>query len=123
MHAADFRALPLHLKFVHSVKIMSKRRPLVLYATAHVVVLGFAYAYRAFVDRKLLLERANRFRVAYTIYRPDDPKVKIIPARHIADRKYLPPDHPEKLEDRKIVSLPYIAFRESMRDSRKDSYG
>ena len=43
--------------------------------------------------------QVTRYKSGYTIYRPDDPDLRMYPKSYITDNKLLPSNHPTKLED------------------------
>lgn len=118
----EFKALPTWLKFVHSFKMLYKTHPVVVVALPHFFVGFAAYFYQFYHERYEYMEYIPRFRARYTVYRPDDPRVMLLPKSYITDKQYLSPDHPEHLEDRIITRLPYVGFRQNQQRINKEHF-
>uniref|UniRef100_T1JXH6 Uncharacterized protein n=1 Tax=Tetranychus urticae TaxID=32264 RepID=T1JXH6_TETUR len=52
-----------------------------------------------------------RYRAWYTVYRPDDIRLKITPKRYISDQQYVSPDHHEWMDDAPTTMTPPVKFR------------
>lgn len=51
-------------------------------------------------------EFVARYKRKYTVFRPDDDRVKLYPRNFVTDKHYLGPDQPEKLTDVERIKQP-----------------
>lgn len=121
-HDIDFRALPYWLKWIQSFKMMYKYHPAIVVGAPHFVVGFISWAYIAYHEQFLPFDYIPRFRAKYTVYRPDDPRLMLLPSTYITDKEYLAPDHPKYLEDRIVNRFPYVAFRTNLTRNLQSTY-